>query len=63
MHRFETTDIKQVRRLRIAQFNGRSATFSHGGTTVTGLVQSVAEQKSSVPARWTITIVSKTADR
>jgi hypothetical protein len=63
MHSFETTDIKQVRRFRIAQFNGRLATFSRGGNTVTGLVQSVAEQKSSVPARWTITIVLKAANR
>jgi hypothetical protein len=44
MRSFETTDIKQARRFRIAQFNGRLATFSRGGNTVTGLVQSVAEK-------------------
>jgi hypothetical protein len=60
MHRFETTDIKVVRRFRNKQFKGESATFSLGGTIVVGLVQSVAEHKASVPARWTITIVLNT---
>ena len=57
MFTFETTDQKEVRRFRIAQFNGRLASVSSGGSTVTGLVRSVLESKSSVPARWTITIV------
>jgi hypothetical protein len=60
MHKFETTDIKVARRFRIKQFNGGIAAFSLGGTTVTGLVHSVSEHKSSVPARWTIMIVPKT---
>lgn len=54
---FETTDQKEVRRFRIAQFNGRTATIRSGGATVTGHVRSVLESKSSVPARWIITIV------
>jgi hypothetical protein len=53
---FETTDQKEVRRFRIAQFNGRTATVRSGGSTVTGHVRSVLESKSSTPA-WTITIV------
>jgi hypothetical protein len=57
MFSFETTDQKEVRRFRIAQFNGRLASVSSGGSTVTGHVRSVLESKSSVPARWTITIV------
>ena len=57
MFTFETTDEKEVRRLRIAQFNGRLASVSSVGSTVTGHVRSVLESKSSVPARWTITIV------
>ena len=57
MFTFETTDQKEVRRFRIAQFNGRVASASSGGATVTGHVRSVLESKSSVPARWTITIV------
>lgn len=57
MFTFETTDQKEVRRFRIAQFNGRLASASSGGSTVTGHVRSVLESKSSVPARWTITLI------
>ena len=57
MFTFETTDQKQVRRFRIAQFNGRTATIRTGGTTVTGHVRSVLESKSSAPASWIITLV------
>jgi hypothetical protein len=57
MFTFETTDQKEVRRFRIAQFNGRTATVSSGGSTITGHVRSVLESKSSIPARWIITIV------
>ena len=57
MFTFETADQKEVRRFRIAQFNGRTATARSGGRTITGHVRSVLENKSSVPARWTITIV------
>ena len=57
MFTFETADQKEVRRFRIAQFNGRTVTVRSGGSTVTGYVRSVLESKSSVPARWTITIV------
>jgi hypothetical protein len=57
MFAFETTDLKEVRRFRIAQFNGRTATVRSGGSTVTGHVRSVLESKSSIPLRWVITIV------
>ena len=57
MFTFETTDPKEVRRFRIAQFNGRTATIRSAGTTVTGHVRSVLESKSSIPTSWTITIV------
>ena len=57
MFTFETTDEKEVRRFRIAQFNGRTATVRSAGSTVTGHVRSVLESKTSIPARWTITIV------
>ena len=57
MFTFETTDLKEVRRFRIAQFNGRTATVRAGGSTVTGHVRSVLESKSSIPLRWVITIV------
>jgi hypothetical protein len=57
MFTFETTDQKEVRRFRIAQFNGRTATVRSGGSTVTGYVRSVLESGLSVPQRWTITII------
>ena len=57
MFTFETTDQKEVRRFRIAQFNGRTATAHSAGATVTGHVRSIVEKKSSVPAAWTITII------
>jgi hypothetical protein len=56
MFTFETADQKEVRRFRIAQFNGRTATVRSSGSTITGHVRSVLESKS-VPPRWTITIV------
>ncbi|MEH2623807.1 hypothetical protein V1292_001862 [Bradyrhizobium sp. AZCC 1719] len=57
MFTFETSDQKEVRRLRIAQFNGRPATVHSAGSAVTGHVRSIVESKSSVPAAWTITII------
>ena len=57
MFTFETTDQKDVRRFRIAQFNGRAATVRSDGSTVRGHVRSVLEIKSSIPLRWAITII------
>jgi hypothetical protein len=59
MFTFETTDQKEVRRFRIAQFNGRAATVRSNGSTVTGHVRSVLEIKSSTPQRWAITILPR----
>ena len=60
MFTYETADQKEVRRFRIAQFNGRMATVKAGESTVTGFVRSVLEQESTNPPRWTITIISNT---
>ena len=57
MFTFETSDQKEVRRFRIAKFNGRAATFRSAGSAVTGHVRSIVESKSSVPAAWVITII------
>ena len=57
MFTIETIDQKEVRRFRIAQFNGRTATVRSGGSTVTGHVRSVLESKAGLPQRWTITII------
>lgn len=61
MFTFGTTDQKDVRRFRIAQFNGRMVSVRSGGATITGHVRSVLESKSSIPARWSITIVQREA--
>ena len=57
MFTFETSDQKEVRRFRIAQCNGRAATFRSADSAVTGHVRSIVESKSSVPAAWVITII------
>jgi hypothetical protein len=57
MFTYETADQKEVRRFRIAQFNGRAATVRKGAATVTGHVRSVLEKTESRPPCWTITIV------
>ena len=57
MFMFATSDQKEVRRFRIAQFNGRTATTRSAGSTITGHVRSIVENKSSVPAAWVITII------
>jgi hypothetical protein len=54
---FETSDQREVRRFRIAQFNGRAATVKSGEKTIVGHVRSVLEKESSMPPSWTITIV------
>src|SRR5258705_10441349 len=57
MFTFETSDQKEVRRFRIAQFNGRTATVRSAGSAVTGHARPIVENKSSVPAAWTLTII------
>jgi hypothetical protein len=57
MFTFETSDQKEVRRFRIAQFNGRTATVRSAGSAITGHVRSIVENNASVPAAWTITII------
>jgi hypothetical protein len=57
MFKYETANQKEVRRFRIAQFNGRPATVKSDGSTVTGLVRAVQEIEASDPPRWAITII------
>jgi hypothetical protein len=54
----ETTDLKEARRSRIAQFSGRSAELKVGGTSVTGMVKAVREDKTSDVPRWLVTVVA-----
>lgn len=57
MFTFETADQKEVRRFRIAQFNGRTATFRSNGSTVTGMVRSIVENKAINPSVWVVTLI------
>jgi hypothetical protein len=57
MFTFETADQKEVRRFRIAQFNGRTITFRSNGSTVTGMVRSIVENKAINPAVWVVTLI------
>ncbi len=53
----ETADEKEVRRFRMALFNGRTTTVRSGDTLIIGHVRSVQQQQASVPPRWIITII------
>jgi hypothetical protein len=53
----ETADQKEVRRFRIAQFNGRPATIRSNDSTVTGMVRSIVENKAANPSVWVVTLV------
>ena len=57
MFTFETADQKEVRRFRIAQFNGRTATFRSNGSAVTGMVRSIVENKATNPSVWVVTLI------
>jgi len=54
---FQTTDQKEMRRYRIAQFNGRPATVRAMGGSVTGQVHAIVPSKSGTPGEWTISII------
>jgi hypothetical protein len=59
MKTFETSDQTLARRCRFAQYRNEKATVTIEGSLVTGLVRSVREVASSLPARWVVTIVTK----
>jgi hypothetical protein len=59
MQTVETTDCKEARRCRLAQFSGRNRTVAVSGRAFTGFVQSVRELKTSQGPTWTITIASR----
>lgn len=58
MQTLETTDVKEARRSRIAQFSGRAATLNVGGASVTGIVRAVKEDKTGDKPRWLVTVVA-----
>jgi hypothetical protein len=57
MFTYQTTDRKEARRFRIAQFNGRPATVRSAGATVTGRVRAIVESGSGEAPAWVVTIV------
>jgi hypothetical protein len=59
MQTLETTDLKEVRRCRIAQFSGTSRTLKVGETSVTGFVRSVREDSSRPQSTWIITVLTQ----
>jgi len=59
MRTIEITDPKEARRCRYAQYRGEKATLMLNGLSVTGMVRSVKEDKSSAPKRWIISVVPK----
>jgi hypothetical protein len=59
MQTIEITDPKEARRCRYAQYRGEKATLMLNGLSVTGMVRSGKEDKSSTPMRWIISVVPK----
>jgi hypothetical protein len=59
MQTIETTDSKEARCCRYAQHRGEKATLTLMGATVTGMVHSVMEDRSTSPTRWIVMVVAK----
>jgi hypothetical protein len=59
MQTIETTNPIEARRARYAQYRGQKATLALMGSTVTGVVCSVKEDRSGTLKRWAITVVAK----
>jgi hypothetical protein len=60
MQTIETTDPKEARRSRYAQYRGETATLILNGLPITGTVLSVMEVKSSgEPTRWIVAVAPK----
>ena len=57
MFTYHTTDRKEARRFRIAQFNGRPATARAAGGAITGRVRSIVESGTGDRPAWIITII------
>jgi hypothetical protein len=55
----EITDPIQTRRCRYAQYRSEKATLKFSGLSVTGMVRSVLEDKSTTPTRWIVSILAQ----
>jgi hypothetical protein len=58
MKTIETTDPTEARRARCAQYRGQKTRLTFMGSTLTGYVRSVMEDKSSSPTRWIVTVIA-----
>jgi hypothetical protein len=59
MQTIETTNPIEARRARYAQYRGQKVTLTLMGSTVTGMVRSVNEDRSGTLKRWIVTVVAK----
>jgi hypothetical protein len=63
MQTIETTNPLEARRARYAQYRGQKATLALMGSTVTGLVCAVKEDRSGTLKRWIITVLGEVGQR
>jgi hypothetical protein len=64
MQTIETTNPIEARRARYAQYRGQKATLAIMGSTITGLVCAVKEDRSSSTLkRWIITVLCEAGQR
>jgi len=64
MQTIETTNPLEARRARYAQYRGQKATLAIMGSTITGLVCAVKEDRSSgTLKRWIITVLCEVGQR
>jgi hypothetical protein len=64
MQTIETTNPLEARRARYAQYRGQKATLAIMGSTITGLVCAVKEDRSSgTLKRWIITVLCEAGQR
>ena len=55
----ETTDLREVRRCRIAQFSGRVRSLVIGGISFVGIVHSVRENGTETQLKWIVIISTR----
>jgi hypothetical protein len=59
MQTFETTDRRDARRCRRAQYGGLPKLLTLCGSTISGVVRSVMDDETCTPKKWIIKIETK----